>query len=571
MPTLRSLLTLAALAAILAGPAAAQTARLQVIHNAADPAAAVVDVYVNGTRLLDNFAFRTATPFIDVPAGVALSVAVAPGTSTGVGDAVFTRSYTLAAGSRTQLIANGVLVPGFFATNPSGRATAFDLLVGGDAREASDGPGSVRVRVVHGATDAPTVDIRTGGAVLVDDASYRDVTGYLDVPPASYPLTVTSADTTVAAFTADLAAAGGGAVTVLASGFLSPGANQNGPAFGLLAVFPSGTTALLPAAGPSARLQVIHNAADPALSVVDVYLNGTRLLNDFAFRTATPFVDVPAGVALTIGVAPGTSTGPGQSVLNITTTLPANATAQLIAQGVLTPAQFAANPNGRPTGVGLLVGTGALETGTAGAVRVRVVHGATDAPTVDVRSGATVLVDDATYRDVTGYLSVPPAVYTLGITTASGAPVAAFTANLSGAGGGAVTVLASGFLTPSANQSGPAFGLLAVFPNGTTALLPAATVSSEPAPAAGVLALGAPAPNPLAAEGRVAFSLAAPGRVSLALYDVLGRQVVVLEDREMPAAVHEARLDTARLAAGTYVLRLQTPDGARSRTVTVVR
>ena len=50
----------------------AQTARLQVIHNSADVAADQVDVYLNGTLLLDNFAFRTATPFIDAPAGTAI-------------------------------------------------------------------------------------------------------------------------------------------------------------------------------------------------------------------------------------------------------------------------------------------------------------------------------------------------------------------------------------------------------------------------------------------------------------------------------------------------------------------
>ncbi|MBN2682532.1 MAG: DUF4397 domain-containing protein, partial [Bacteroidales bacterium] len=56
----------------------AQTARLQVIHNSADNAAQMVDVYANGALLLDDFAFRTATPFIDVPAGINLQVAIAP-------------------------------------------------------------------------------------------------------------------------------------------------------------------------------------------------------------------------------------------------------------------------------------------------------------------------------------------------------------------------------------------------------------------------------------------------------------------------------------------------------------
>ena len=42
----------------------AQTARVQVIHNSADAAAELVDVYLNETLLIPNFAFRTASPFV---------------------------------------------------------------------------------------------------------------------------------------------------------------------------------------------------------------------------------------------------------------------------------------------------------------------------------------------------------------------------------------------------------------------------------------------------------------------------------------------------------------------------
>ena len=54
----------------------AQTARLQVIHNSADAAAAVVDVYVDNALLLDDFEFRTASPFVDAPSGVSFTVGI---------------------------------------------------------------------------------------------------------------------------------------------------------------------------------------------------------------------------------------------------------------------------------------------------------------------------------------------------------------------------------------------------------------------------------------------------------------------------------------------------------------
>ncbi|MDI6400824.1 hypothetical protein QLX67_02365, partial [Balneolaceae bacterium ANBcel3] len=53
--------------------ASTSTARAQIIHNSADPAAAVVDVYVNGDLFYDSLAFRAATPFVDVPAETELT------------------------------------------------------------------------------------------------------------------------------------------------------------------------------------------------------------------------------------------------------------------------------------------------------------------------------------------------------------------------------------------------------------------------------------------------------------------------------------------------------------------
>ena len=62
----------AALLLLLVTPAFAQTARIQAIHNSPYAEAAAVDVYFNGELQLDDFAFRSATPFIDVPADSAI-------------------------------------------------------------------------------------------------------------------------------------------------------------------------------------------------------------------------------------------------------------------------------------------------------------------------------------------------------------------------------------------------------------------------------------------------------------------------------------------------------------------
>ena len=256
--------------------ASAQTAELQVIHNAADPAAATVDVYVNGTLALNDFAFRTATPFLNLPAGTPLNVGIAASNSTSVNDTLKNFQVTLMSGQRYVAIASGVLNPSNFASNPDGASTAFTLLLEENIRSAATMPADVDFVVVHGSSDAPTVDvIARGVATLVDNASYGDITPYLSVPPASYILDVTPAAGTpiVASFEADLSALGGGAAVVFASGFLDPSANQNGPAFGLYAALANGAVVALPPTS-TARLQVIHNAADPAASAPPVTKTG---------------------------------------------------------------------------------------------------------------------------------------------------------------------------------------------------------------------------------------------------------------------------------------------------------
>lgn len=220
----------------------AQTARVQVIHNSADAAATTVDVYVNSDLALDNFAFRTATPFIDLPAGIEIDLSIAPGNSTGVGDAILTVPVTLTADEKYIVVADGIASPTGY--NP---APALTLQVFPMAREAATNPDNVDVLVHHGSTDAPTVDVvetGVGAGTIVNDISYTEFQGYLELPTADYVIEVRDATGTVgvAAYQAPLATLGldGAALTILASGFLDPSQNSNGPAFGLFAASPLG-------------------------------------------------------------------------------------------------------------------------------------------------------------------------------------------------------------------------------------------------------------------------------------------------------------------------------------------
>lgn len=72
------------------------------------------------------------------------------------------------------------------------------------------------------------------------------------------------------------------------------------------------------------------------------------------------------------------------------------------------------------------------------------------------------------------------------------------------------------------------------------------------------------APNPFTTTTTLRFDLPAPARVSVAVYDVLGRRVLALSPRPLPAgAGHTLRIAGQALPPGLYLYRLLWDDGVR--------
>ncbi len=482
----------AAASVLLSNGMFAQTAQVQVIHNCADAAGAEVDVYVNGNLTFDNFAFRTSTAFLDLPAGVPLSIAIAPGTSTNVSQAFSTTNLTLTSGNRYVVVANGIASPTGYSPAPAFTLNAYNLGTSTGVAPA----GNTGLLVVHGSTDAPTVDVGLAApgsyTELINDLGYSTsapASSYLNVPTSDYRLQIRTADgvTGVAEFGAPLQtlSLGTQSIVVVASGFLNPANNSGGPGFGLYVALPSGGDLVaLPNVGLSpARVQIIHNAADAAAASVDVYLNNAPAptLDNFAFRTATPFIDFPAATDVEIDIAGGNSTGPNPAVFTQTVNVPTG-TYIIVANGIVSPTGYSPAP-----AFGLDVFPTASESALDNDVTdVLVYHGSTDAPTVDVVSVTTLpsasLVNDASFGDFAGYLNLPTADYSIQVRLADGTtPVAQYGAPLQtlGLGGEALTVLASGFLNPANNSNGAAFGLYVALSSGGALIpLPSQTVST---------------------------------------------------------------------------------------------
>lgn len=767
-------------------------ARVQVIHNAADPAAELVDVQIvdageggDGASFQD-VPFRGATPFFDLAPGT-YQVTVTDEEDLAI--VIIDKTVTVASAETYQLIASGVADPSQFEDNPSGQDIAATLFINNGAQEASTTPGFVEVNGVHGATDVPAVDVRevSTNLAIVEDGVYGLVGPYVPVPPGVYTLEITSADGSIVFGTvyADVSGLGGQAATVLASGFLTPENDQDGPYVGLLAVLPDGTSFLLPyvvdiagardlplgspvriegvvtramgdftrmqdgtagitirqtegefnedvadgtiapttllrvtgatsefanllqvndgdllsyeiigtsdipapqlvtleeiatggenheseliqvenvfidpdgdtvfqpattyaiadptldddsvtlripnegdtaidgepippvlvtytgvlgqfdfddpAAGyqlnpvqaddivaqetVTAPVQIIHNAPDPAFAEVDVYLDGELVLDDFAFRSATPFDGFPGDVEIEVAVAPGDSEGPEDAVFTETYTLDSELNYQLVATGV-GEGDFEPNPDGEDIAFTLLVNPDAkLFSETDDTVSdFNFVHGTPDAPTIDLRESSSfeVLYDDVTYGDVTGYVPIPPDIGAVQITTAEGDELTPlFSLPLDGRVDEAGTILASGFFsTNDEPDDAPRLGLLVVFADGTSEFLepfiPPNTEDDATVPT--TFAVDGNYPNPFAARTTLRIDLPADAEVSVEVYDVLGRRVAEVAPEMIAAGTARKVALDAVLPSGAYVYRVtaELPSGTRTETgrMTVVR
>ena len=522
-----------------------QTARLQVIHNSPTPN---VDVYVNGDLLLDNFVFRTATPFIDVPAGVNLTVGIAPANSTSSNDAIANFDYTLADGGSYVIIASGIV----------GGTPGFDLKVFGMGQETV-GADNIGILFFHGSPDAPEVDIVAGGNPIFDDVEYGEFSGYLEVPAAEYQLAVTPANdnsTIVAEYIDDLSFWKGKTMVVFASGFLGGG----DPAFEPYVALSNGGTFPLsqittPPTGPTARVQVIHNSPSPT---VDVYANGDLLLDNFVFRTATPFIDVPAGVDIELGIAPANSTSANDAIANFTYNLADGGSYVIVATGVV----------GGTPGFDLAVFGMGQETVGADNVGLLFFHGSPDAPEVDIVAGGNPIFDNVSYGEFSGYLEVPATSYELSVTPAddNSTVVAKYSKDFGFWKGKTGVVFASGFL----GGAEPGFVPYVALSNGGTFPLDALPMSPLTTPGNTQNVIGANPqinnndfnifPNPAIDQVQIQWEMEKEQAVELMIFNQLGQVVKAERLGILGEGFNNMELNVGDLNSGVYFLQMRTND-----------
>lgn len=453
---------------------AQSTARIQAVHNSPDPMADTVSVYVNGQPLLQDIAFREASPFIDAPAGVPLRINVLPQGTNDTSNAVYSTTINLMANDSYILMAQGVLDTAGLATD-----NYFELAAISGAREMSSTSGEVEFLVAHAAPDAPDVDVVENSVLnttLIDDLSYGSSTAYTNVPAVDYSLLITNDDQSrrFGEFAAPLGTLNlaDSALVVAASGFAGPDATERN-AFGLLAIFPNGATVMLPQS--MAQLQIAHNSGDVlSADYIDVWIGQQKIMDSVEFRTASPYMMVPAQTDLDVSVMPIEENDTAKALAKATLRLEADSSAIAIVAGLvsgtpfdsLKPLQIYAHNTHRMANV-------------AGNTDVLVFHGSVDAPSVmvdELTLPVNSLVDTLKYGEFAPYLELPTADYELKLLNAiSKAHIATYGAPLSTLGlqDSSIAVVASGFADTLKFTVGdpdplvvPKLGLYAILPGG---------------------------------------------------------------------------------------------------------
>jgi hypothetical protein len=222
---------------------------------------------------------------------------------------------------------------------------------------------------------------------------------------------------------------------------------------------------------------------------------------------------------------------------------------------------------------------GQEQAASSGNTDVLVYHGATDAPTVDIYEGALELelVDDLSYSQFSNdYLALETAEYTIDVRDETGTTVvASYSAPLStlGLDGAAITVLASGFLSPPDNSDGPAFGLyVATVDGGDLLALPVAEDDDSTTTALvrdiELVQLSA-YPNPTTSQAFIALPDVDVTNAQLSIYSKSG----ILLERQMlnTSGKDSVTLDLSEYNSGLYFIKLTTAEGNFNSTINVIK
>ena len=260
----------------------------------------------------------------------------------------------------------------------------------------------------------------------------------------------------------------------------------------------------------TANLQIIHNSP---YKVIDIYVDGEISLTQIPYRSSTGQVKLPTKSVL--GIAPT-----GQAMIaELAMDLDQSESYVITAFGIV-------GDNNKP--FNLLSSSLTQNATNEDNVTIKLMHGVTDAPAVDIYANGSLVFENISYGTYSNYVNVEADNYTIDVKAhGDDNTVASFDAPLNTYGGRSGVVVASGFLSPAEQDS--AFALILATPNGETLqLTPVKTdlsIQNEKSIIISDIYSISNYPNPFNPFTSINYSLAKGSNIKIVIYDILGNVV----------------------------------------------
>lgn len=469
-------------------PAAAQTSRIQVVHNSPDPAVEWLSLYLNDIKVADSLLFRNAKPYVQVPSGVGIQAGFAPLNSTSPDDIFLTVTVNLEPNKDYVAVILGVFDANY-RPNPDDIPIGLNLLVA-ETRPLAAQLETSDYLFINGATDAPNLDFRPRGEdPIASGVPYGSAVGYLPYDDYVYTLDVTPTEAPeriLGFFDLDVGFLKDKAFTVLTSGFLNKFENGNGPELKVLVVTADGLTQSIGSSDPTddvAMMQIINNSADLNFpSGFDIYFNGGRAVNNLRFRNATPFFGLPGDATVTIEIKNATG---GLTIRSTALTVEPGRNYLLMITGVVNTAQYDRNPDNEPTDLAITINPNIrLFPSQLGVGEFVFVHGITDGPRADMEiSDLPTSISGVTFGEMTGYHAISEFNVLMEMVASSGdlPTYVGHRVEIPFVLGRTFVLYAGGFLRPERNRLGEPAQLMMALTDGAIVRLRFRDVASEAA------------------------------------------------------------------------------------------
>lgn len=388
------------------------TTKVRVVHTSYD--APAVDILIDNAVAISNIMYGETSGYAEINEGTRNIKVTPAGATTPV---VIEADINFATDKEYSIYAVNALA-------------SIEAVVSEDSRAANSN--KAKIRFLHASPDAPAVDIKIGsgsGPAAFSNASFKDITNYIEVDAGSYTFAVTPTGSTSEVVVFDPISVSNGMVyTVIAHGTLD---NMDSYPFATR-VFIDNDMGDMYADLTAANASVIVTHASPDAPGVDLVIDNI-VINSAAltFPNNTGYIDVGAGTRNIKVNASGTST----TVIEADLTLGANKNYSIFATDVL-------------ANITPVVIEDDLSAPATGKAHVRFAHFSPDAPAVDITlTNGTVVFPNAAFQDVTAFTPLDAGSYDLQVRAAGTSNVVLTLPTITVSDGMIYTVFAKGLLS----------------------------------------------------------------------------------------------------------------------------